>query len=646
MSGKRVLAVYAALLLGFAVVLCRLYLLAQHPAYAARAAAQSTVTLQLPARRGNFYDAQGRLLTGLEERWQVVCFPGQGNYDRLYACTDAAGQALLYRSRSRAAPFLLEVSCDPARLGLTGYSAARRYAAVPLCQHLLGYLDGTDHGAAGLEKALDAVLSGTGENSSLVCAVTAQGTLRIGETARLLQADSGALGVQLTISRPVQRAVEAVAASTMTSGCILVLDTATAAVRASVSVPCYDPEHLADSLQAENSPFLNRALQSYAVGSVFKPVLAAAALEAGLQPVFECTGAVVVDGQIFRCAGGVPHGQVDLAAALEKSCNGYFIRLGQQLGAESLLDAAKDFGFGHSLPLAEELAAEAGQLPTAQELAQSGQLANFSFGQGSLLAAPMQVAALFNTIAADGVYRSPYVLQATLDEATGQPVETLGHPRGRRVIPAQSAALLRTMLVQVVQQGTAQDAAGLSGGAGGKTGTAQTGQLPAPQELVQSGQLANFSFGQGSLLATPMQVAALFNTLAADGVYRAPYVLQATLDETTGQPVEPLSHPRGRRVLPAQSAALLRTMLVQVVQQGTAQDAAGVSGGAGGKTGTAQTGQFTPEGAERCNLWFAGFWPAEKPRYTIVVLQDGAIHTAYSGAAIFAQVCSALEAAG
>ena len=531
MSGKRVLAVYAALLLGFAVVLCRLYLLAQHPAYAARAAAQSTVTLQLPARRGNFYDAQGRLLTGLEERWQVLCFPGQGNYDRLYACTDAAGQALLYRSRSRAAPFLLELNCDPARLGLTSYPTARRYAAVPLCQHLLGYLDGTGHGAAGLEKALDGVLSGTGEHSSLVCAVTAQGTLRTGEAPKLLQADSGALGVQLTISRPVQRAVEAVASTTMQSGCILVLDTATAAVRASVSVPGYDPEHLVDSLQAANSPFLNRTLQSYAVGSVFKPVLAAAALEAGLQPVFECTGAVVVDGQIFRCAGGVPHGQVDLAAALEKSCNGYFIRLGQQLGAEKLLDAAKVFGFGQSLPLAEGLAAEAGQLPT-------------------------------------------------------------------------------------------------------------------PQELAQSGQLANFSFGQGSLLATPLQVAALFNTIAADGVYRAPYVLQATLDETTGQPMETLSHPRGRRVLPARSAALLRDMLVQVVQQGTAQDAAGLPGGAGGKTGTAQTGQFTPEGTERCNLWFAGFWPAEKPRYTIVVLQDGAVHTAYSGAAIFAQVCAALEAAG
>ena len=528
MSGKRVLAVYAALLLGFMVVLCRLYLLAQHPAYAARAAAQSTVTLQLPARRGSFYDAQGRLLTGLEERWQVVCFPGQGNYDRLYACTDAAGQALLYRSRSRAAPFLLEVNCDPARLGLTGYPTARRYAAVPLCQHLLGYLDGTGHGAAGLEKALDAVLSGTGEHSSLVCAVTAQGTLRTGETPKLLQADSGALGVQLTISRPVQRAAEAVAANTMTNGCILVLDTATAAVRASVSVPGYDPEHLADSLQAENSPFLNRALQCYAVGSVFKPVLAAAALEQGILPEYECTGAVVVDGQIFRCAGGVPHGTVDMTAALEKSCNGYFIRLGQQLGAETLLQMSRQLGFGQEVPVAGALHADAGKLPSAGELAQSGQLANFSFGQGGLLASPVQIAAMMNTIASGGVYRTPFFVCGSVDETDGTPLETLAHPQSRRVMSAENVALLRKMLQQVVEEGTAQDAAGLEEGAGGKTGTAQTGQ-------------------------------------------------------------------------------------------------------------------FTPDGTERKNLWFAGFYPAQQPRYTIVVLQDGQVSTEHSSAAIFARLCAILD---
>ena len=529
MSGRRVLALYALLVGCFAAVVCRLYWLCSHADYAARAAAQSVVTLALPARRGNFYDCEGHLLTGFGTKWMALCVPGGGNYTRLFSCTDAAGQALLYQKRNAVSPFLLTVDRDVSPLGISCWPVAVRYAAAPLAVQLIGYVDGDGRGAAGLEAAFDAALSGTGEGDTLTCLVNAQGRLR--SEPEQTHADSGAVGVQLTLSRPVQRAAEAVAGRMMTTGCIVVLDAANAEVRACVSVPGYDPADPAASLNAADSPMLNRAFQSYAVGSVFKPVLAAAALEAGLQPVFECTGAVIVDGQIFRCAGGVPHGQVDLAAALEKSCNGYFIRLGQQLGAEKLLDAAKVFGFGQSLPLAEGLAAE-------------------------------------------------------------------------------------------------------------------TGQLPTPQELAQSGQLANFSFGQGSLLATPLHVAALFNTIASDGVYRTPFVMQATLDETSGQPVETLSHPRGRRVLPAQSAALLRAMLVQVVQQGTAQDAAGLPGGAGGKTGTAQTGQFTPDGTERCNLWFAGFWPAEKPRYTIVVLQDGAVHTAYSGAAIFAQVCNALEAAG
>ena len=407
MSGRRVLALYAALLFGFAGVLCRLFYLASRTDYAARAAAQSAVTLELPARRGGFYDCMGLPLTGLEKRWLALCFPGQENYTRLYACTDTAGQELLYRSRSRAAPFLVEVDRDMTALGIPCYAASRRYAAAPLCPQLLGYLDGEGHGAAGLEKALDALLTGSGARDTLLCPVTAQGTLRTGEQVQHLQADSGAVGVRLTLSRSVQRAAEAVAAQTMTTGCILVLDVRTAALRACVSVPGFDPADPAASLEAPDSPFLNRALQAYAVGSVFKPVLAAAALEAGLAPEYDCNGAVVVDGQIFRCAGGVPHGEVDLSAALAKSCNGYFIRLGQQLGAQALLQQAQALGFGRSIGLAEGLTAQSGALPGAEELAQSGQLANFSFGQGSLLATPLQVAAMMNTIANGGVYRAP-----------------------------------------------------------------------------------------------------------------------------------------------------------------------------------------------------------------------------------------------
>ena len=231
MSGKRVLALYAAVLLGFAVVLCRLYFLAENHTYAARAEAQSTIRLSLPARRGSFYDHSGLLLTGLETRYLALCFPGENNYTRLYAFTDSAGQALLYRNRNRSAPFLLEVDRDLSGRGIRCFATARRCAEVPLCQHLIGYLDAEGHGTAGLEKALDSQLAGTKEHDTLVCAVTAQGRLRAGETPQLTRQDSSAVGVQLTISRPVQRAAEAVAADTMTSGCILVLDTATAAVR-------------------------------------------------------------------------------------------------------------------------------------------------------------------------------------------------------------------------------------------------------------------------------------------------------------------------------------------------------------------------------------------------------------------------------
>ena len=89
------------------------------------------------------------------------------------------------------------------------------------------------------------------------------------------------MGVQLTLSRSIQRAAEAVAVQTMQSGCILVLDAASAKVRACASTPGFDPENVSASLNAPDSPLVNRAFQAYAVGSVFKPVLAAAALEAG-----------------------------------------------------------------------------------------------------------------------------------------------------------------------------------------------------------------------------------------------------------------------------------------------------------------------------------------------------------------------------
>ena len=525
---RRIAALYGALLVGFAVVVCRLYLTASNTSYAARAEGQSSVTLSLPAKRGGFYDCDGLPLTGLEQTWYALCLPGESSYVRLYDAAGTESQGELYQRRNAAAPFLLQVSRDVSDLGLYTYMVPRRYCTVPLCQHLIGYLDGDGKGVAGLEAALNDLLAGSQARDTVTCSVTGQGRLVEGTEPVYTQAAGDGAGVQLTISRPVQRAVEAVAAETMTSGCILVLDAATAQVRASVSLPGYDPEDVSASLDAPDSPFLDRTLAAYAVGSVFKPVLAAAAIEAGEEDlVVECPGYTVVDGQVFRCASGTAHGTVDLAAALEKSCNGYFIRLGQALGADAVLEAAARLGFGQSVSVAGSLRGAAGELPER---------------------------------------------------------DTLDTP----------------------------------------------------------GQLANFSFGQGQLLATPLQVAAMMNAIAADGVYRTPSFVLATLDESTGQVKESVPPPAARQVFSADTAQKLRELLAGVVTEGTGHEGAPVHGTSAGKTGTAQTGQFTADGQEKMNLWFAGFCPADQPAYTVVVLQDGQTDPACSSAAIFGQVCEAL----
>ena len=527
MSVRRIAVLYAGVLLGFVVVACRLYLTAGNSAYAARAADQSQVTLDLPAHRGNFYDCEGLPLTGIQEDYYALCLPGEGSYTRLYDIASAEGQARLYEKRNSAAPFLLRVGRDVSDLGVYTLTEPRRYCTIPLCQHLIGYLDGEGRGVAGLEAALDELLAGDGSRDTLQCAVTGQGRLVEGTAPVYTQAETTGTGVQLTISRAIQRGVEAVAGQTMTTGCILVLDVATAQVRASVSLPGYDPENISASLDAENSPLLNRTLCAYAVGSVFKPVLAAAALEQGKTDlVIQCPGYTVLDGQVYRCASGTAHGETDLAAALEKSCNGYFIQLGQMLGADSVREMAAQLGFGQAVYLAGSLRAAAGVLPEMEALASSGQLANFSFGQGQLLATPVQIAGMMNAIAADGVYRTPSFLLGTVRESDGAQLEAAAASAERQVFSAQTAQTLRTLLQGVVEQGTGHDA--------------------------------------------------------------------APLYET-----------------------------------------------AGGKTGTAQTGQFE-DGQEKMNLWFAGFYPADDPQYTIVVLQDGQNDPEYSSAKIFSQVCEVL----
>ena len=135
----------------------------------------------------------------------------------------------------------------------------------------------------------------------------------------------------------------------------------------------------------------------------------------------------------------------------------------------------------------------------------------------------------------------------------------------------------------------------------------------------------------------------MMNTIAAGGVYHTPLFVECTVDETTGEELTPLAHGSSRRgVLGADGGKSCRSCWRASWQRERA--AAAPSGGdCRRKTGTAQTGQFR-DGEELKNHWFAGFYPAEKPRWTIVVMQDTQTEPEVSSAAIFARLCDALSA--
>lgn len=530
MSLRRLYSMCSVLAVLCAAILCRVYWVGTDTAYAASAGGQSLSETELPRSRGDFYDRNGQPLTGTEPRWYALCIPGDSSYATLFPYVSFEEQAELYEKRNSMSPFLVEVSADLTANGVYTYTGSERYLPNPIARHLIGYLNGEGVGVSGLERAYEDILSQSGDLRTVTCTTTAQGSLMTG-TGPELQAVSGSRrGVQLTLDANLQRACEGIAAMEMERGCILVMDTATGDILASVSMPEFDPDDLVKSIEADDTSLINRPLSAFSAGSVFKVVLAQAAYEAGYSWfTHDCTGSVEVGDQVFRCAEGRAHGLVNLRGALEQSCNCYFIELGQLLGGQRILQAAQKFGFGQASAVAPGLKSAAGNLPSAQSVADT-----------------------------DG------------------------------------------------------------------------------------GQLAMFSFGQGALTVTPLQITAMMNAVANGGVWTAPRFVQGVVDADTMELTQAVETAEDVRVCDESTAAVLRSMLTSVVEDGIGRQAAPKTGQAGGKTGTAQTGQFNEEGEELLNYWFSGFWPAEEPRYTITVLQDTVLEPETSSAALFARVVDAI----
>ena len=81
--------------------------------------------------------------------------------------------------------------------------------------------------------------------------------------------------------------------------------------------------------------------------------------------------------------------------------------------------------------------------------------------------------------------------------------------------------------------------------------------------------------------------------------------------------------------------------MIGVVEEGSGRSAKPERGGAGGKTASAQTGQFL-DGEEIVHAWFAGFYPAEEPAYTIVVFVEGGDSGSETACPVFREIADGL----
>lgn len=171
---------------------------------------------------------------------------------------------------------------------------------------------------------------------------------------------------------------------------------------------------------------------------------------------------------------------------------------------------------------------------------------------------------------------------------------------------------------------------------------AASGDLPALQDLSNVRALANFSFGQGELTATPLQLCAMMNAISNGGTYASPKLVLGLVDEERQLTETPSSADREGRVMKASTAQALREALLSAAREGTGSPGAPENGTAGIKTGTAQTGVYE-EGEELLHFWYCGFvCGSSGPRWCVAVLKESSQADGGVAARVFQQVAQGL----
>lgn len=474
-----------------------------------------TRTLELQAPRGELLDRHGRTLVENRPSFNIVLTPEHSeDLDRAVTRLSAAlgiGEGQIRERLARRAPLQPVVVVPDARFEHVAAIEARRleipeatvdvvplrsYPLAAAAAHALGRVGevteaqlkrpdfgglkpGDLVGQAGIEWLYNPRLMGRKGLRRVV--VNSRG-LEVAETARQPPVEGPSL--TLTLDAELQQAMET--AFEGRPGSAVALDPETGAVLAMTSIPAYDPNQFTHGIDASlwreltsdpETPLMNRVIQGqYAPGSLFKVVMAVAALEEGVitpDTTFYCPGYLSIYNTVFRCNRPGGHGRVAVREALALSCNVFFYNVGVRLEIERIASWSTRLGLGR--PTGLDLPAEASGLVPSPEWKlrtqhapwYAGETVSVAIGQGQVTATPLQMARLAATIANGGSLVQPHLVQAV----GGQPVA----PPGARALGlrAQTLQVVREGMEAVVSRGTAWRARLPGTAVAGKTGSAQ-----------------------------------------------------------------------------------------------------------------------------------------------------------------------------
>lgn len=435
------------------------------PRYGAAQSLQSLRRVEIPGLRGRILDRNGEVLADNRAAYAVVLYcemlKQPGSWSNTILAVDSLIDQLAQRlglprqvsrrdvrrhiNESRPMPFVIWKDVDFRTIAylsewseeLPGVEVLpmphRIYPNGALAAQVLGYVGARTrpdanrgdwhyrlpdpHGRAGLEAYYDHLLSGTSGEELL------RVDSRVYTRERWVKRKAEP-GNDLTITLDVrlQRAAEAALGGR--AGAVVALDPRNGDVLVLASAPTYDLNAFIPGISHKGwrelqehpeHPLLNRAIQAqYAPGSVFKPFVAIAAMGKGYNPdvLFECTGIYTDYHCRLRCANRYGHGEVDLRQAIMKSCNPYFCDMGTEVGIETIMQTARQAGFGEKTGI--DLAGEMKGFLPSPEWKKTRHRASWtpsdtaqcSIGQGAVLSTPLQVAHATAALASGGlVYR-------------------------------------------------------------------------------------------------------------------------------------------------------------------------------------------------------------------------------------------------